>query len=202
MAWIPPGQTPPGGNVAAPINTSSTTQTKSGGLNISGNVGIGTTSPSTKLVVAGEITSTSANAYRMVYGNYGSFFRNDGSNTYLLLTNSADQYGIWNGLRPLQINNATGDVYFSQNNNFPGSGIWNTAGNVGIGTRSPQNKLTVTGTTNISRDGTWECCSNGDFTLSLGENTSATGKKPAFNSIMAGSAKANCGLTREEMAAN
>jgi len=73
--------------------------------------------------------------------------------------------------------NATGDVYFSQNNNFPGSGIWNTAGNVGIGTRSPQNKLTVTGTTNISRDGTWECCSNGDFTLSLGENTSATGKK-------------------------
>jgi len=35
----------------------------------------------------------------------------------------------------------------------------------------------VTGTTNISRDGTWECCSNGDFTLSLGENTSATGKK-------------------------
>jgi hypothetical protein len=34
MAWSEPGQTPPGGNVAAPINTSGNPQTKSGDLSI------------------------------------------------------------------------------------------------------------------------------------------------------------------------
>lgn len=47
--------------------------------------------------------------FRMVHGNYGAFFRNDGANTYMpLLTNSGDPYGQWNGLRPLYFNNATG----------------------------------------------------------------------------------------------
>jgi len=55
--------------------------------------------------------------------------------------------------------------------------INDNGGNVGIGTSSPQNKLTVVGSTNISRDGTGECCSSGDFTLSLAENTATTGKK-------------------------
>ncbi|HET8581402.1 MAG TPA: tail fiber domain-containing protein [Candidatus Paceibacterota bacterium] len=75
-----------------------------------GSVGIGTASPGTKLTVAGEITSTNANAFRMAYGNYGAFWRNDGSNTYFLLTNSGDQYGTWNSLRPLTINDSSGAV--------------------------------------------------------------------------------------------
>jgi hypothetical protein len=33
--------------------------------------------------------------------------------TYLLLTKTGDQYGNWNDLRPLRINNATGNVYLS-----------------------------------------------------------------------------------------
>lgn len=37
-AWVNPTVPPPGGNVAAPINTSATTQTKSGSLNIGGKV--------------------------------------------------------------------------------------------------------------------------------------------------------------------
>jgi hypothetical protein len=82
----------------------------------SGNVGIGSTSPSAKLDVAGniktsgELISTSANALRMVYGQYGTFFRNDGTNTWFLITNQNDQYGNFNSLRPLTINNATGRV--------------------------------------------------------------------------------------------
>ncbi|MFA6376443.1 MAG: hypothetical protein WCX69_03540 [Candidatus Paceibacterota bacterium] len=54
-AWNEPGLPAPAGNVAAPINIGGATQTKSGNLNISGNVGIGTTSPSQKLDVAGYI---------------------------------------------------------------------------------------------------------------------------------------------------
>ena len=45
FSWSNPTATPPGGNVPAPINVSTTTQTKSGGLNVLGNVGIGTTGP-------------------------------------------------------------------------------------------------------------------------------------------------------------
>ncbi len=37
-AWVNPTVPPPGGNVAAPLNTSATTQTKSGSLNIGGKV--------------------------------------------------------------------------------------------------------------------------------------------------------------------
>ena len=51
--------------------------------------------------------------FRMVGGNYGTFFRNDGSHTYILLTNSGDAYGTWNSLRPFYINNSTGSVYIN-----------------------------------------------------------------------------------------
>jgi len=85
----------------------------------SGNVGIGTTTPGAKLdingntIARGELQSTMGSGLaqlRMVAGNYGAMFRNDGDNTYFLLTNSSDQYGSWNGLRPLYINNSTGNV--------------------------------------------------------------------------------------------
>jgi hypothetical protein len=55
--------------------------------------------------------------------------------------------------------------------------INDNGGNVGVGTASPAQKLDVVGSANISRDGTSECCSNGDFSLSLAENTQTTGKK-------------------------
>src|SRR5262249_1524538 len=81
-----------------------------------GKVGIGMPSPARTLDINGsmrangEIQTTSANAFRLVQGGYGCFLRNDGSDTYVLLTNSGDQYGGWNTLRPLTINNASGDV--------------------------------------------------------------------------------------------
>lgn len=57
-----------------------------------------------------ELQSTTANGLRIAYGNYGFFIRNDGTNTYFLLTASGDQYGSYNDLRPLTINNSTGKV--------------------------------------------------------------------------------------------
>lgn len=89
-----------------------------------GKVGIGITSPGQSLDVSGNIRSsgevigTMSSGYgqlRMVYGNYGAFWRNDGSNTYLLLTNSGDQYGAWNSLRPFYVNNSSGNVTMNHN---------------------------------------------------------------------------------------
>lgn len=58
LAWTGPTQSPPLGNIEAPINVSTTTQTKKGGLNIMENLGVGTENPLTKLhVVGGYIRS-------------------------------------------------------------------------------------------------------------------------------------------------
>ncbi len=73
-AWVAPTQTPPNGNVGAPINTSGIGQIKAGGLMLNtngaanglivdkGNVGIGTTSPKAKLDVEGKVLSESTSA--------------------------------------------------------------------------------------------------------------------------------------------
>lgn len=112
-----------------------------------GNVGIGITTPQTKLEVNGEITSTNPNSFRSVFLNYGSFLRNDGTGTFLLLTNSGDQYGSYNDLRPFSIDNATGNTQMGNTTLFVQHG-----GNVGIGTGAPTQKLHVIG--NILATGT------------------------------------------------
>lgn len=62
------------------------------------------------LTTTGEIISKSGNGLRIAYGNYGFFIRNDGSNTYFMLTDSGNSLGTYNRLRPLIINNANGAV--------------------------------------------------------------------------------------------
>ncbi|HAL9208972.1 TPA: phage tail protein [Escherichia coli] len=71
-------------------------------------------------IVNGEVISKSANGLRIAYGNYGFFIRNDGSNTYFMLTNSGDNMGTYNRLRPLWINNATGAVSMGRGLNVSG----------------------------------------------------------------------------------
>jgi hypothetical protein len=56
-AWTEPATAPPGGNVGAPINTSATAQTKAGGFNILGFLGVGINSPTKQIDAAGEIKS-------------------------------------------------------------------------------------------------------------------------------------------------
>ncbi|ENM2376677.1 hypothetical protein AB6T86_000241 [Shigella sonnei] len=58
----------------------------------------------------GEFISKSPNAFRAINGNYGFFIRNAGNDTYFMLTAAGDQSGGYNGLRPLAINNQSGQV--------------------------------------------------------------------------------------------
>lgn len=46
--------------------------------------------------LTGPLTLTDSNGLRMVQGNYGIIFRNDGSNFWLLPTKKDDPYGSWN----------------------------------------------------------------------------------------------------------
>jgi len=66
----------------------------------------------------GEIISDGgvANTMRCVWGNYGYFVRNDGSNVYFMLTNSGDQYGGYNSYRPFRIACSTGDTFLGNSN--------------------------------------------------------------------------------------
>jgi hypothetical protein len=64
--------------------------------------------------------------------SYGSFFRNDGSSTYFMLTNNNDPYGTWNGLRPFIVDNASGNISFGHNVIITGNATCNSTliGNV------------------------------------------------------------------------
>lgn len=70
--------------------------------------------PTNGIYSKGEIISSNINAFRAISGDYGAIIRNDGEHLYFLLTNSKDQYGDFNGLRPLYINLATGLVKMRQ----------------------------------------------------------------------------------------
>lgn len=55
-----------------------------------------------------EVHSTAVNAFMAQYGSYTFLIRNDGSNTYLLMSDKDGVPGTWSTARPLTINNATG----------------------------------------------------------------------------------------------
>ncbi|HGZ2336180.1 TPA: tail fiber protein [Shigella boydii] len=84
---------------------------------------------------AGEIISKSANGLRIAYGNYGFFIRNDGSNTYFMLTDSGNSLGTYNRLRPLIINNANGAVTIGNGLNVTGGINGSLNGNAATATK-------------------------------------------------------------------
>ncbi|HHD92319.1 MAG TPA: hypothetical protein ENL06_01675, partial [Candidatus Portnoybacteria bacterium] len=118
-------------NVDTPLNVGTTTQTKAGGLNISGNVGIGTTPGSYKLNVNGNMYAT---AY------YG-----DGSHLTGIST-GGDNLGNHTATQDLNMAN------YNINNTGEVNGKWlhmsqtgnnSIMGNLGIGTTNPGAKLDI-----------------------------------------------------------
>ncbi|EPR0283730.1 tail fiber protein [Escherichia coli] len=87
------------------------------------------------LTATGEIISKSANGLRIAYGNYGFFIRNDGSNTYFMLTDSGNSLGTYNSLRPLIINNANGTVTIGNGLNVTGGINGSLNGNASTATK-------------------------------------------------------------------
>jgi hypothetical protein len=69
-------------------------------------------------------------------------------------------------------------------NNFNGN--VNIIGNMGIGTSNLTAKLNVVGNSLLTRDGAGECCSGGNYTLAIAENTIITNNKASISFHNAG----------------
>lgn len=72
----------------------------------------------TKIVYTnGQYYSANSDAFRMIYGNYGAFWRNDGTKVYLLSTAENDKFGGWNGYRPFIYDLNSGNVQLGGDGN-------------------------------------------------------------------------------------
>ncbi|MGT6500618.1 phage tail fiber protein [Escherichia coli] len=72
----------------------------------------------TKMVYTnGQYYSANSDAYRMIFGNYGAFWRNDGTKVYLLSTAENDKYGGWNAYRPFIYDLTSGNVQLGGDGN-------------------------------------------------------------------------------------
>ncbi|HCJ9901073.1 TPA: tail fiber domain-containing protein [Escherichia coli] len=64
-----------------------------------------------------QFISMNSDAYRMLYGNYGAFWRNDGNKVYLLSTAENDKLGGWNAYRPFIYDLTSGNVQLGGDGN-------------------------------------------------------------------------------------
>ncbi len=64
-----------------------------------------------------QFISMNSDAYRMLYGNYGAFWRNDGVKVYLLSTAENDTLGGWNAYRPFIYDLTSGNVQLGGDGN-------------------------------------------------------------------------------------
>ncbi len=64
-----------------------------------------------------QFISMNSDAYRMIYGNYGAFWRNDGTKVYLLSTAENDKLGGWNTYRPFIYDLTSGNVQLGGDGN-------------------------------------------------------------------------------------
>jgi hypothetical protein len=151
LAWTEPSQTPPGGNVLAPLNVGNVAQTKTGGLILNtggapiglivdkGNVGIGKMAPAQKLDVGGNIQGITG------------IFTGSGAVTSLLTLGTVQVGWMWGSAGIILFDGAgTNQIQTAGNNNLgimPGG-----TGNVGIGTTAPSYKLDVSGTGRFTGD--------------------------------------------------
>lgn len=113
--------------------------------------------------------ASGAGQIRLMYGNYGVILRNDGGTLWILLTNSGNPSGTFNGLRPLSINLSTGAV------SFDGTGVGSSfGGNVTAPSATISGNETVAGTVTA---GTLNVSGNAAISGSATAATPATGNR-------------------------
>ena len=160
----------------------------------SGNVGIGTSSPSVKLEVAGELKvgtggTGAINGVITINGSgnasYGSVLvgQRNGSNTYAIGDTSA-LFGSGTGLSNFVYGAHPWSVYTNSSERMR----IDSSGNVGIGTSSPNSKLDVTGPDNSGGAGILVYSANRTANLQLAFNTLATSANSGGMFISAGGA--------------
>ncbi len=87
-------------------------------FDLEGSGQVNLTTGKTKIVYTnGQYYSANSNAYRMIFGNYGAFWRNDGTKVYLLSTAENDRFGGWNGYRPFIYDLTSGNVQLGGDGN-------------------------------------------------------------------------------------
>ena len=130
-------------------------------IDSNGNIGIGTTNPQVKLDVIGMIRGTNgltitAGAVTLPSGQIDNL---EIANPSVTVTAGSGLSGggivSLGGSTSLSINANNANTWaaaqtFSASTNFPGSGIWNSGGSVGIGTIAPAQKLDVAGTVQMT----------------------------------------------------
>ncbi|MBX2909493.1 MAG: hypothetical protein KF706_07660 [Chitinophagales bacterium] len=113
-------------------------------------------------------------------GGYNAiFFRetaNSITNSWFLGKISNNNFGLLRNSLTGMVATTRGDQPFEVTTT--GNSIF--GGNVGIKTATPNAALDVYGQAHISRDKTTECCGGGNYTLSLAEATSTTGRQPTI----------------------
>ncbi len=118
------------------------------------NVGIGTTVPAYKLDVNGEVTSRSANAFRLrgLNAAYSVLHRNDGTSYWQLLTDAGDPDGSWNTLRPYRVVLSTGDIFMANSKVV----VKHDTGFMGVGgVTAPAHALDVNGDARFQGNDIW-----------------------------------------------
>ena len=113
---------------------------------------------SMRITGKGELQLPASSSYghiRFVHSTYSSFFKNNGTDTYLFLTDSGDPYGSFNTLRPFSINHSTGLLSSQNGQVFSGgmsvsNGLTVNGGLTVHNTMTANNGLTVTGGATIT----------------------------------------------------
>lgn len=154
-------------NKAVLSATKLTTARTINGVSFDGTANI-TVADNTKLpltggTVTGELISSAANSFRIKQGNYGVFWRNDGVDTYLMVTASGDQDGTYTAARPFKLVNATGIASINGN----------AATATKLATARTINGVNFDGTVNVSVPVDWSAVTGKPAVIAAGTDAAA-----------------------------